>query len=158
MSSSIPKSPPFTHLVATNVSYERFRKVFIDEGLRRSRKMQVSRLKHWATQPGLVGHTGKIAVRNWEDRRKIMYEDCKRVLKELAKPDKWTEFRSMISGDFERDMAKHISDGPIDLYLGMLQIAYSILRGAPEDYALMPRFIKSYWTRDQFNSIMDAAK
>lgn len=119
-----------------------FLEAFINE---RQREGQVARLKQ-------IGR-----YTNWEYNKRLLFDDCKRVLRVMLDPRICVTFVNGLSADSTEDGKKELSallKKPIAFYLSMWSVVYSYMKGNQLDYYRLPQYFKLLWSKNEFQNIM----
>ncbi|MCP4406928.1 MAG: hypothetical protein GY807_04055 [Gammaproteobacteria bacterium] len=66
----------------------------------------------------------------------------------------WRHFYAAVPVTAQQEIAKDIEEGPLRVYMTMLQVAYSFMQGNEADYDRLPPFIHMLWTtKSQFHDV-----
>lgn len=141
-------SPTWTDAEVDALKYEDFRRLFIEQGLNgHGRRGQVNRLK---SMPRLH--------RTFEASKQALFQkDCKRVLRNINDPSAYSALINGMPGAARSDFGDTVASGPLRTYILLMQVAYSFMRGDEYDYYRLPGWLRTVWSKREFEEAMQLA-
>ena len=141
--------PRWSNSDIDGITYEQFRKRFIDE---RKRGLQVKRMESMSAK-------GYATLAHWDENKRKLFVDFKRVARLLNNPEVWeavSQGAAVASSDseFVKEELQKLSTSPLGPYFLLFDVAYSYMVGDLGDYFRLPHYMRELWDRKQFQDMM----